>query len=272
MRNLFILLLCVSISINEAYAQIQAILECHYSESYKPNNLRKNKVKQDEMVLRVGREGSEFYSLWRRSRDYLTDSLKRRGASLSDIIGAQQKQIYPLSVQYYTIYKNYPQKGVLTHTDNLGMQYYQSTEPMPTLNWDIRAEQKEIAGYKCQKAVARLYGREWHVWFTADIPFSDGPWKLHGLPGLILEAEDAEGDYRFSCIEIKQINASILMPKRRYVKCDRETMRREILQFEEDVNTFMQKQGRNVPTQIDDNTSGKGKNRISKKEYNYIER
>ncbi len=31
----------------------------------------------------------------------------------------------------------------------------------------------------------------------------DGPWKLHGLPGLIMKASDENGHYTFECIGIK---------------------------------------------------------------------
>src|SRR3712207_8163725 len=45
-------------------------------------------------------------------------------------------------------------------------------------------------------------GRTWRVWFALDIPFPDGPWKLCGLPGLILKAEDSKGHFSFDCVGI----------------------------------------------------------------------
>ena len=35
-------------------------------------------------------------------------------------------------------------------------------------------------------ATTHFRGREWKVWFSEEIPLSLGPWKLGGLPGLIL--------------------------------------------------------------------------------------
>ncbi|RQE01044.1 GLPGLI family protein, partial [Prevotella intermedia] len=43
-------------------------------------------------------------------------------------------------------------------------------------------------GMECKKATTNFRGRYWEVWYTEDIPISQGPWKLCGLPGMILKA------------------------------------------------------------------------------------
>jgi GLPGLI family protein len=75
---------------------------------------------------------------------------------------------------------------------------YISQEPkMPKQSWAIQNEFKTIGKFKCQKAIAKFRGRNYTAWFTAQIPLNDGPWKLHGLPGLILEAADDTGEVKF---------------------------------------------------------------------------
>lgn len=68
------------------------------------------------------------------------------------------------------------------------------TEPYGEMEWDIAADStKSILGYDCIRAVTDYHGRQWRVWFAPDIPIQDGPWKLHGLPGVILAADGGDG-------------------------------------------------------------------------------
>ncbi len=75
---------------------------------------------------------------------------------------------------------------------------------LPKINWKITTESKKIGTFLCFKAIALFRGRNYEAWFTPDLPIPSGPWKLHGLPGLILEAQDtkAEFKYIFQSIEI----------------------------------------------------------------------
>ncbi|MDE6299757.1 MAG: GLPGLI family protein, partial [Muribaculaceae bacterium] len=69
--------------------------------------------------------------------------------------------------------------------------YEESFEPQ---EWEIIPDStKTILGYECIKAVCDYHGRHWTAWFAPEIPVSDGPWKLCGLPVLILGAEESEG-------------------------------------------------------------------------------
>lgn len=70
------------------------------------------------------------------------------------------------------------------------------------INWKIENKTKKIGSYKATMAKGSFRGRDYTVWFTYDIPVPFGPWKLHGLPGLILEAEDSEKMMRFYVSEV----------------------------------------------------------------------
>ncbi|CAD7806079.1 hypothetical protein CHRY9390_01460 [Chryseobacterium aquaeductus] len=62
-------------------------------------------------------------------------------------------------------------------------------------DWKILNEKEKIGTYNTQKATADFGGRKWTAWFTTDLPFQDGPFKFHGLPGLIVKIEDSEKNY-----------------------------------------------------------------------------
>lgn len=73
-----------------------------------------------------------------------------------------------------------------------------------SLQWKILSEQKTIGKYKSQKAEVDYGGRHWIAWFTQELPFNDGPYVFHGLPGLIISIEDTEHDYSFNLIQVKK--------------------------------------------------------------------
>jgi len=75
------------------------------------------------------------------------------------------------------------------------------SDTLRTPEWTLLDDTKEINGMKCQKAKATVHGREYEAWFSSDLPIPYGPWKLHGLPGLILEAHSTDGAIDFELEE-----------------------------------------------------------------------
>ena len=84
---------------------------------------------------------------------------------------------------------------------------YLSIDTLVRINWKLIDRQKRIGKFTCQQAEALFRGRKYEVWFTTEVPVSAGPWKLQGLPGLILEAYDDKNEvhYLFDGIEIPDI-------------------------------------------------------------------
>ena len=42
---------------------------------------------------------------------------------------------------------------------------------------------------ECKKATTNFRGRYWEVWYTEDIPISQGPWKLCGIARYDIKGE-----------------------------------------------------------------------------------
>ena len=70
-------------------------------------------------------------------------------------------------------------------------------DSLQPISWTIMKQTRRIGNMLCQRAEADTRGRHFIAWFTTEIPVGAGPWKLYGLPGLILDAADMSGEVRF---------------------------------------------------------------------------
>ncbi len=87
-------------------------------------------------------------------------------------------------------------------SERVGIKQFIIETKLPAINWQVGTATRQIAGYNCQEATGVYGGRTYTVWFTPDIPLQNGPWKLSGLPGLILEAKDAKNEVSFVATSI----------------------------------------------------------------------
>ncbi|MFN7775713.1 GLPGLI family protein [Flavobacterium sp.] len=76
-------------------------------------------------------------------------------------------------------------------------EMFKVKESIPVINWVLTDEVKSIGELSCNKATCFLKGRNYTVWYCLSIPTGFGPWKLNGLPGLIVEAVDNENQVAF---------------------------------------------------------------------------
>ena len=152
----------------------------------------------DDMQLEVGEKVSYFYSAtYRAYEEELRKSVDANNIAIPTSTSARGS----ISMDFY---RNYP-TGKSTYLDKVIREKFRITEPLEQPQWDIIADStKQILNYDCQMARCKFKGRTWTAWFAADIPLDNGPWKLCGLPGLILRAYDSKQQYIFDCVGMKQ--------------------------------------------------------------------
>lgn len=74
-------------------------------------------------------------------------------------------------------------------------------------NWKIdKAQTKKILGYSCLKATAKFRGTNVTAYFTKELPYSAGPYKFYGLPGVILDIREDNNNYNIWKAEKVELN------------------------------------------------------------------
>ncbi|MDR2235575.1 MAG: GLPGLI family protein [Chryseobacterium sp.] len=79
---------------------------------------------------------------------------------------------------------------------NPGVDYFFVHDKVPAPVWKIDHQStKKIAGYVCTKATTLFRGSAVTAYFAKDLPYSAGPFKFFGLPGLILDVRADNKDF-----------------------------------------------------------------------------
>lgn len=211
-----------SVAKGEGRKKVQ--IRVHYTTKYHQFEGQKQAL-VDEAILDIGGKISHFYGLNNVQRELIKERILAQGGSQGDVMNACERAGYPRTNLNYQVWKNYPTTNSLTFTEKT-FKHLRYTEPMSKPKWTLVPKDSIIADYHCQQAKTEYLGRHWTAWFTTEIPYSDGPWKLYGLPGLILHAEEREGLFAFSCIQIERVeDETLLYPKGKYVECSKQEYR-----------------------------------------------
>ena len=251
MKIVVYLLLLASLAVQAAAREPvldRAHMKCIYRYVYTFDTL-KNELRDDLLILQIGKEVSKCYSYY----TFQCDSLRRTpdGAKVwSELFrrAIEKDGIYgdfPHVRMSTYVYKNYP-TGQMTITDRISLQDYCYVDSLHTQIWTMGDSTREVLGYTCQQATADFRGRRWTAWFATDIPVSDGPWKLGGLPGLILGAYDEGQQHVFTAVGLERVKDELIIFNRPFRGNHRfeQTNRLEFLRMERrflmDSNSFIQ--------------------------------
>jgi GLPGLI family protein len=186
----------------------------------------------EPQVLEVYSDSTQFLSLksWNHRKLISTEEGRKRNAEARRIAWAKARQpgsTYDFASgfsnmgDYTVVLRSLADSGRLTVLDRVGGEYYSYPDTIE-IDWTLSEETRTIIGYHCLKAVADFRGHQWIAWFSPEIPLPLAPWKLCGLPGLILEAYDSQSHYRYEAVGLAQ-GGSYHSPYLIYDKMVRET-------------------------------------------------
>ena len=174
-----------------------------YVYQFVPDSTNQADVKSEMMLLEVLPKFSKFYS----ETVFKSDSIanvqleKELAATGSMNVKSDMRKGFVRS----TIIKEFPDFKTYLVT-RIG-QTKMKVEDERKITWKILPEKLKIGDFETQKAETEMYGRKWTAWFTTEIPIQDGPYKFHGLPGLIVKIEDETKSHSYILNGIKNLKS-----------------------------------------------------------------
>ena len=235
MKNLLraITLTCLSLTSLLSSAQTDSVRVMRFVYDF-TKLFAKSTNYDDRMNLDVLDDGSSaFYSVYSENPEELKDIGNKSREEVRELfsrvkIGSPDKYYRDMS------------KGELTFTTTQPTDFYykeQIAEPAWTI---AEGDTATHCGYTCQKATTTYAGRTWTVWFAEDIPVNAGPWKLSGLPGLIMDAYDTDSLFRFTCVGMEQATVAPWTPDTKgKPKCTSEEYQKQWRLFDADPTNYI---------------------------------
>ena len=182
----------------------QAIV--HYKFSHLQDSTKRDSLYTENMTLIIGRNASAYKSLDRQRRDEnIRQQIQEQMANAVAIGGAINLKSAGKAVGSTTEFYQFSAEKKLVRKEKLMVNTYLISEALPVINWKISSDTASFSGLHCQKATAHFKGRDYVAWFCADMPYHTGPWKLNGLPGLIIEAADTKNEVLFKFAGLERV-------------------------------------------------------------------
>ncbi|WP_300727547.1 GLPGLI family protein [uncultured Bacteroides sp.] len=230
----------------------QKRIKVQYEMTYLKDTISEDaKPVKETLILEIGKHISKCYSYNAYVRDSVLLADIQAGAS-QETINEHLNGMGNANISYQ-IFKHYP-AGKVTTLDRLATTNFLCEEEEERPEWELLPDTATILSYHCQKATCRFKGRTYTAWYTMEIPVSDGPWKLFGLPGLIVQAEDTRKHYRFRCTGVEQCETSepMLIHLKGREKISRKNLNKMYERMAKDPIGFMASAAPNVKVNVTD--------------------
>jgi GLPGLI family protein len=172
-----------------------AWLMVHYKFSHVRDTTNREHPYTENTVLFVGKSASNY-----RSYDGLIEGRQFKKAYAEAIASSPdgEPRINRHPAGSFAQYYQYPaERKLLTKALQL-MDTYIVEDTLPVIAWKITGDTATFGGLHCQKATCHFKGRDYVAWFCPDLPVHTGPWKLNGLPGVIVDAHDTKNEVVFA--------------------------------------------------------------------------
>ncbi|MFT3827798.1 MAG: GLPGLI family protein [Chitinophagaceae bacterium] len=170
----------------------------HYKFTHLRDTTNRNNPDRDNMVLLVGKNASAYRVYGRQTQQNLARQMKQ--APVSDRSDKNSGQIY---FQFFRDKK-------LVRREPILFTNFVVSDVLPVINWHISPDTASFGGLHCQKATCHFKGRNYTAWFCPDLPVPAGPWKLNGLPGVIVEAYDTQKEVCFMFDGFERIETPVI--------------------------------------------------------------
>ncbi len=171
-----------------------AWLMIHYKFTHVRDTTNPTHPYTENMVIFIGKNASVY-----RSYDGLAADQQFKKAWAEAVASSPdgRARINRMGAGSSTRYYQYPGEQKLLTKESLMINDYLIESPMPVVEWKISSDTASFGGLHCQKATGHFKGRDYIVWFCPDLPVHTGPWKLNGLPGVIVDAHDTKNEVLF---------------------------------------------------------------------------
>lgn len=207
MRTILLTFFATAIaSIAFAQDEDKALIRVKYAFSHMPDVNNRENYYKETMLLIAGKNASVYLSYDKILQDIqMKESFEKQIREQANveiptfITPPKKRPTNSMEIFYFGNDHKFIIKEQL-------VAFYLWEEKAEKIDWEITPETRYIEGLNCKKATGNFRGRNWTAWFAEELPFSSGPWKLNGLPGLIVEAYDEESEISFVFAGLEKVN------------------------------------------------------------------